>query len=91
MTARQFFLMLGESRRLYAFRMSQFCDVAAIPMCDGKYYARLKEMYASVLLGEDEKNSTIEPKKPSGPILNDNEARDFLFSVLSQKKRLMGI
>lgn len=53
MGAQAFFVMLRASRKIRSYDMMELCDIAAIPMCDGKYYQKLRGVYQRQLQWEE--------------------------------------
>jgi hypothetical protein len=85
MPARQFFLMNREARRLHCYRMYEYADLAAIPLCKPEYLTKLKRHYISrlQLLDAKEEQKTF----PAKPILSDKEAKAAFMHLFRLKKR----
>ena len=82
MPASQFFLMLRESRRLHNWRMSEYCDIAAIPLCEPKYHTKLKGLFINRVRFLTPQAATI----PEGPVLDNLEAKRMFIHLFRLKK-----
>jgi hypothetical protein len=85
MPARQFFLMYKEARRLHAWRMTEYADLAAIPLCKPEYQTKLKQHY----FGRINTLDNIQKQKPvsANPVLSDKEAKRAFMHLFGLKKR----
>lgn len=85
MPARAFFVMLKAARRLRSSDFVDFCDIAAIPMCDGKYHQKLQTIYFNE--ATDKESQPVESLPPR-PVLDSasDEAMYAFTSIFTAKK-----
>lgn len=90
MPARQFFLMLKNSRRVRAWEHSVLTDIAAVAICDSKYHASLKKSFTSILVDKKGMNPDA-PKAAKLPVIDSasDEAKHlFMNAILAANRRV---
>ena len=84
MPARHFFVMLRGARQMRAFYFSELCDIAAIPMCNEKYYRGLKASH-QMNMARDENPEPI-PQYRKTPLEGDT-AKYAMMTLFHHLKR----
>lgn len=86
MGAQAFFVMLKAARKIRSYDMMELCDIAAIPMCDGKYYQKLRSIYQQQLQYEEPNSEIKQSQKPNVMKADSDEARYSMARLFTRAK-----
>lgn len=90
MPARRFFAMLKAARKITALNQMDACDVAAITICDAKWYTHVRDTYKQRL-------DILEDRIPdlSEPVIQTPEVRkatkEKVFQLFALKRQTLGL
>jgi hypothetical protein len=75
--------MLKQARHLRAFYFSELCDIAAIPMCDARYYRELKTQHQGNMAKAPVPAASPTPRTP----LDGDTAKHAVMTLFYNLKR----